>query len=179
MKFDISTRAEARDCLRWFLTNFPTYGFNSTFTNEELTLEQADVFITIAPDRTITHGIRGCDSCGQEGFDYGGMLDAFRKVLFTDFFPNVGETFTSNLDYDLHILDNGFVCFTPETSCVRGVYCEYVNGHFEEGGRLYIYMKGRTEPIVQVYRYWSDIDTWISTFFPKLDVGDLEDIPLD
>lgn len=35
MKFDISTRAEVRDCLRWFLTNFPTYGFNITFTDEE------------------------------------------------------------------------------------------------------------------------------------------------
>ena len=179
MKFDVSTRAEARDCLRWFLTNFPTYSFNITFNDEELTLEQADVFITIAPDRTITHGIRGCDSCGQEGFDYGGMLDAFRKVLFTDFFSTVGETFTSNLDYDLHILENGFVCFTPESSSVRGVYCEFRNGHFEEGGCLYIYMKERTDPIIQLYRYWSDISEWIFRFFPNLDIGDLEDISLD
>lgn len=177
--FDVSTRAEARDCLRWFLTNFPTYYFNIKCTGGELTLDQADVFITIAPDRTITTGMRGSDSCKQTGFDYGGMLDAFRKEIFNLVFCNVGETFTSNLDYDLHILENGFVCFTPETSCVRGVYCEYVNGHFEEGGRLYIYMKGRNEPIIHAYRYWDNLDTWVSTFFPKLDVGNLENIALD
>lgn len=174
--FDISTRAEARDCLRWFLTNFPTYPFDITLNKEKLSFEDTFRTITIYPDRTITTCYNDCDAGNQAGFDYGGMLDAFRKILFAEFFPNVGETLTSNLDYDLHILDNGFVCFTPETSCVRGVYCEYINGNFEEGGRLYIYMKGRTEPIIQPYRYWSDIDTWISTFFPKLDVGNLEDI---
>lgn len=176
MKFDISTRAEARDCLRWFLTNFPTYPFDITFNTEKLSLEDSFRTITIYPDRTITICYGDCDVGIQTGFDYGGMLDVFRKGLFTEFFSDIGETFTSILDYDLHILDNGFVCFTPETSCVRGVYCEFVNGHFEEGGRLHIYMKGRTEPIIQPYRYWSDISEWITTFFSKLDVGDIEGI---
>lgn len=174
--FDISTRAEARDCLRWFLTNFPTYNFDITFNDEKLSFDDTVRTITIYPDRTITTSYADCDAGNQSRFDYGGMLDAFRKELFADFFSTVGEIFTSNLNYDLHILENGFVCFTPETSCVRGVYCEYINGHFEEGGRLYIYMKGRTEPIIQAYRYWSDISEWIFRFFPNLDVGDIEDI---